>query len=94
MRRTVRELFSLSNWALVEAWQSAKLQDVQLRFAPKRENPAGPASAELDAMTESRSAEERKIAIETIRLVISFRLMNGDADKLAKVEEEDASATD
>jgi hypothetical protein len=77
---TIRDLFAMSNEALMEAWLSAKLADVRTRYAAKME--AADGRAELARITEARGNEERKIEIETIRLVISFRLTNREAERM------------
>ena len=73
---TISELFAMPNEALMEAWLAAKLADVRTRYAAKME--AADGRAELARIVEARGNEERKIGIETIRLVISFRLTHAE----------------
>lgn len=67
----VKTLFEMSDWALVEAWRKARLEEIN----------APPYSAEgsvADALARARAQRERKLAVQVIRLAIRFRLAAQD----------------
>jgi hypothetical protein len=63
---TVKALFEMSNEELIKAWRRARIDDIITRYGD----------------CESGAHEMRKLGIEVIRLVISFRLMGREFAKL------------
>ncbi len=81
---TVKDLFTMSNEALLEAWRVAKVDELEARIARRLAN--AQTALERQAIEQAKVNDERKLETELIRLVISFRLMGreveGDAKRL------------
>lgn len=74
MLKEIRELFTMSNEALLEAWRLAKVAEIDATMAARRGKP----TADLEAIEASEAREISKLEATVIRLVISFRLMGRD----------------
>jgi hypothetical protein len=77
---SVKELFAMTNEALLEAWHKAKLDDLEWRLLIRMTKAAAD-DAEHREIENARITEERKLETEIIRLVISFRLMGREISK-------------
>jgi hypothetical protein len=78
-RPTVKQLFAMSNEALLDEWHMAKLDELETRVIARRAKAS--TSAELAAIDKAQANEETKLAAELVRLVISFRLMGREVIK-------------
>jgi len=75
---TVKELFAMSNEALLAEWREARLIEIEARIAKKTLQAR--TLADREATAESRALEENKLMVELLRLVISFRLTGRDVE--------------
>jgi hypothetical protein len=65
--QSVKELFEMSDWQLVWAWESAKHEEIN---AP----PYSAQSTGAEQLERARAIQERKLAVQVIKLAIRFRL--------------------
>jgi hypothetical protein len=82
---TVKELFAMSNEALLAEWRDAKLVEIEARIAKK--TLAAKTALDREIIADSRALEENKLMVELLRLVISFRLTGRDVIKAPEGDE-------
>jgi hypothetical protein len=82
---TVKELFAMSNEALLEEWHKAKLDELEARIEARRLKAT--TKAEHAAIDKTQANEEAKLTAELVRLVISFRLMGREISKPPEADE-------
>lgn len=81
---SVKDLFELSNAELLTMWRHEKAHEIEMRMDARRVKK----EADMEAIDRTEACEQQKLRVDTVRLVMSFRLMGRDqpTDKLVNNE--------